>query len=76
MGVATRMWKKTQEYQNKRFALEMPHSEVMQGATWRESNGQFETLESSTLPQIPLTNTYSLDNQQAIPQMDQYADIS
>ncbi|CAG8358103.1 unnamed protein product [Penicillium salamii] len=76
MGVATRMWKKIQEHQNKRFALDMPQSDVMQGAIWRESNGPFETLESSALPQLPLTSTFPLDNQQAISPMDQYADIS
>ncbi|KAF4760332.1 hypothetical protein HAV15_007779 [Penicillium sp. str.  len=36
MGVATRLWKKIQEQQNKRFGLEFPQSDVMQPPTWDE----------------------------------------
>lgn len=39
MGVATRLWKKIQEQQNKRFGLEFPQSDVMQPPTWTNLNG-------------------------------------
>ncbi|KAJ6056961.1 hypothetical protein N7460_000235 [Penicillium canescens] len=76
MGVATRIWKKIQEHQNKRFGLEFPQSDVMQAPTWTGSNGQFGALASSTLPGPPLTNAFPLDTQQTVPQMNQYGALS
>ncbi|KAI2671485.1 hypothetical protein N7455_001672 [Penicillium solitum] len=78
MGVATRLWKKIQEQQNKRFGLEFPQSDVMQPPTWTNSNGQFGALDPSTLPGPPMTNAFSLDTQQTqtMPQINQYGALS